>query len=171
MAAPQSNKGSRSKPSSGASGSGQMNAIALLEQDHREVQGLFKRFQSAGDEDTRVRLAAQICRALKVHAQIEEELFYPEARDEIGEPQLVEEAVVEHQAAKELISEIERMKPGEELFLTRMKVLREQIDHHIREEESKLFPACEKAGMELDRLGRKLAERKQQLAGASSRAH
>lgn len=148
---------------------GGMDAIQLLEQDHREVESMFKAFQSAEDEDQQAELCARICTALKVHTQLEEELFYPEARDALGQPDMVEEAIVEHQAAKELISEIERMEPGEELYEARMKVLCEQIEHHVKEEETELFPACRKTDMDMELLGRRMAERKQALMAQQGR--
>jgi hypothetical protein len=178
MATTQTGKTESMSTRTGAAGGG-MDAIQLLEQDHREVEKMFQAFESAQDEDMQAQLSQQICTALKVHTQIEEELFYPMARDELDKPDMVEEAIVEHQAAKELIGEIEQMEPGEELFEARMKVLSEQIEHHVKEEEGELFPACRKAGMELDRLGRQMAERKQALmtrmdagmADGGSRAH
>jgi hemerythrin superfamily protein len=172
MATTHSDK-SRAQSTSGSAAG--MDAIDFLKQDHREVEAMFKAFQGTGDPDRQAELCEQICNALKVHTQIEEELFYPAAREEIGDSKLVEEAMVEHEAAKELIAQIERMEPEEELFEARMQVLCEQITHHVNEEETELFPACRKAGMDLDRIGRKLAERKQELmsrkADGGSMAH
>lgn len=168
MSTPDPDKTQTPDPTAATAPGGQLNAIELLKQDHREVKQLFKSFQAETDEYAQAELAKTICTALKVHTRIEEELFYPAARDEIDQPKLVEEAIVEHQAAKDLIQQIEQMEPGEELFEARMQVLGEQIDHHVNEEETELFPACQKAGMELDRLGRQMAERKQALMSRSA---
>jgi hypothetical protein len=165
---------SQAESASTAASSG-TDAIDFLKSDHRDVEAMFKAFELTGDEDRQAELAERICTALKVHAQIEEELFYPAAREEIDDLELVEEAMVEHASAKELIAQIERMEPQEELFEARMQVLGEQIKHHVKEEETELFPACRKAGMDLARIGRKLAERKQelmrQIGDRSAKAH
>jgi len=162
MGATGANRTGAAAASKGAGGE-DMDAIELLEQDHREVEAMFKAFQSTDDEDRQAELARRICSALKIHTQLEEELLYPPARDELDEPDMVEEAIVEHQAAKTLIGEIERMAPGEALFEARMKVLSEQIEHHVKEEERDLFPACRKTEMDLARIGRLMAERKRSL--------
>jgi hemerythrin superfamily protein len=140
-------------------------AIALLERDHREVEDLFERFEAAGSDAEKGEIAEQICMALKVHAQIEEELFYPPARDETGDAGLVDEALVEHMSAKVLIAQIESMEPGQPLYDAKVKVLGEQIRHHVEEEESELFPEVRETGMNLEALGAKLAARKADLLG------
>jgi hypothetical protein len=142
---------------------GAPDAIALLEGDHRAVEELFERYEAAGDAGVKGALAAQICLALKIHAQIEEELFYPPAREKTGDADLVDEAIVEHMGAKTLIAQIEAMKPGQPLYDAKVKVLSEQVRHHVEEEESELFPAAREAGMDLDGLGAKLAARKAEL--------
>jgi hemerythrin superfamily protein len=138
-------------------------AIALLEADHREVDALFDRYEEADGDAEKGELAAQICLALKVHAQIEEELFYPPARDKTGDADLVDEAVVEHMGAKTLVAQIEAMKPGQPLYDALVKVLSEQVRHHVEEEETELFPEVRETRMDLDALGAKLAARKAEL--------
>ena len=138
-------------------------AISLLEADHREVEDLFDQYEAAEGNDRKGALAAQICLALKVHAQIEEELFYPPARQKTGDTDLLDEAVVEHMGAKTLIAQIEAMKPGQPLYDAKVKVLGEQIKHHVKEEETELFPECESAKMDLDALGAEMAKRKSAL--------
>jgi hemerythrin superfamily protein len=138
-------------------------AIALLEADHREVDELFDRYENAESDAQKGDLAAQICLALKVHAQIEEELFYPPARDKTGDTDLVDEAVVEHMGAKTLVAQIEAMKPGQPLNDALVKVLSEQVRHHVEEEETELFPEVRESRMNLDALGAKLATRKAEL--------
>jgi len=138
-------------------------AISLLEADHREVEGYFDQFESAGGGAEKKALADQICLALKVHAQIEEELFYPAARDKTGDGDLIDEAVVEHAGAKILVAQIEAMQPGQDLYDAKVKVLGEQIRHHVREEEEELFPEVRGTGLNLETLGVKMAARKAEL--------
>ena len=110
-------------------------AIALLESDHREVEGYFERYKSAKSGSDKKKLAGKICAALRVHAQIEEELFYPAARKATKDIALLDEATVEHAGAKVLIAEIEAMQPGMPLYDAKVTVLGEQIQHHVKEEE------------------------------------
>ena len=140
-----------------------MDAITLLETDHREVEDLFEGFEAADSDADKDAIAQKICLALKVHAQIEEELFYPPAREKTGDADLVDEALVEHMGAKTLIAQIEAMKPGQPLYDAKVKVLSEQIRHHVEEEESELFPEVRETRIDLDALGTKLAARKAEL--------
>jgi hemerythrin superfamily protein len=140
-----------------------MSAIDLLKQDHREVEGYFEEFEELKDNSAKAKLAQKICLALKVHTQIEEELFYPAARKATGDDDMLDEAMVEHAGAKKLIAEIEAGRPGADLFDAKVKVLGEQIHHHVEEEEDELFPAVEQAGIDLVTLGEKMAERKSAL--------
>ena len=138
-------------------------AIALLEADHREVEGLFQAYEGLADDTEKKALAAQICLALRVHAQIEEEVFYPQARAKIGDTDLLDEALVEHMGAKTLIAQIEAMSPGQPLYDARVTVLAEQVRHHVEEEEGVLFPKVREAKINLDEIGAKLAARKAEL--------
>ncbi|MEI9964841.1 MAG: hemerythrin domain-containing protein [Caulobacteraceae bacterium] len=138
-------------------------AIALLEADHREVDGWFDDYEALDADADKKALAAKICLALKVHTQIEEELFYPPARQETGDTDLLDEAVVEHAGAKNLIAEIEAMQPGQPLYDAKVKVLGEQVRHHVEEEETELFPEVRETDIDLDALGAKLAARKAEL--------
>lgn len=149
-----------SKPrSAGASG----DAIALLEADHREVDGLFEQYETLSDNAEKKALADKICLALKVHTQIEEELLYPPAREKTGDLDLIDEAVVEHMGAKGLIAEIEAMAPGQPLYDAKVKVLGEQVRHHVEEEEQELFPEVRETDIDLVALGARLAARKAEL--------
>jgi hemerythrin superfamily protein len=143
----------------------QKNALQLLQTDHRVVSDLFNQFEKARTEDRKARLAEQICAELKVHAQIEEEIFYPAAREALGDIALLDEAKVEHQSAKALIAQIESAHPGDELFQARVTVLGEYIKHHVKEEQNELFPKVRKADIDLMSLGQSLAERKEALKG------
>ena len=140
------------------------NAFELLEQDHREVEEWFDEYDELKEGDNRKRkLAEKICLGLKVHAQIEEEIFYPQAREVTSDNDLIDEAVVEHATVKNLIGEIEAMEVGEELYDAKLRVLGEMVKHHIREEEEELFPELEAAQMDLDAVGKEIAERKEEL--------
>jgi hemerythrin superfamily protein len=146
-----------------AAAKGATDAIALLEADHREVDGYFDDFEAASDNGEKKALADKICLALKVHAQIEEELFYPPAREKTGDGDLIDEALVEHTGAKTLIAQIEAMRPGQPLYDAKVKVLAEQIRHHVEEEETELFPEVRETKLDLVALGAKLAARKAEL--------
>jgi hypothetical protein len=138
-------------------------AIALLEADHREVDGWFHAYEDLEADADKKALAAKICLALKVHTQIEEELFYPPAREQTGDADLLDEAVVEHAGAKTLIAEIEAMQPGQPLYDAKVKVLGEQVRHHVEEEETELFPEVRDTSIDLEALGARLAARKAEL--------
>jgi hemerythrin superfamily protein len=143
-------------------------AIKLLKADHKEVKGLFDEYdklvKDEADATTRQELASQICAMLTVHATIEEEIFYPAAREALQEDEdLLDEAEVEHACAKDLIAQIEGGSPDEELYDAKVKVLGEYIQHHVDEEEGELFPKVKKSDMDLEALGQELSARKQEL--------
>ena len=160
-------KSSRSQAASRNQGRQQAarNAFDVLEQDHREVEEWFDEYDELkdSDEDRKAELAEKICLALKVHAQIEEEIFYPQAREASGDNDLINEAVVEHATVKNMISEIEEMEVGEEFYDAKIRVLGELVKQHIKEEEEELFPELQSTKMDLDAVGKELAERKQDL--------
>ncbi len=139
-------------------------ALELLMSDHRKVEQLFARYEREkdGDEDTKRELCERICNALKIHAQVEEELFYPWAREQLDEEELVEEALVEHQSAKDLIAQIEAAGQMDESLDAKVRVLGEYIRHHVREEENEMFSKLS-GQEELDELGQELAARKTEL--------
>jgi hemerythrin superfamily protein len=143
-------------------------AVALLKQDHQEVQALFEQYDKLAEsddapEEEKQQLAEQICAMLTVHAQIEEEIFYPAAREALDEADLVDEATVEHASAKDLIAQIQDGSPGDELYDAKVKVLGEYIRHHVKEEEGEMFPKLKKSDVDLAGLGEELSERKQEL--------
>ena len=172
MAARKKTPARKKSPSKKRSASGaQRDAIALLRADHQEVQNLFDKFEKTRSDDRKAALAEQICNELTVHAQIEEEIFYPAAREAVRDKDLLDEATVEHQSAKDLIAQIESSKPGDELFDAKVKVLGEYIRHHVKEEQNELFPQVRKTKLDLKALGERLMARKQQLmAGGGSAA-
>lgn len=143
----------------------QLDAIALLKQDHRTVEDLFAQFEKASGDGRKEKLARQICLELSVHAQIEEEIFYPACEGKVEE-ELLKESYVEHDGAKLLIAEIMAGEPSDEFYDSKVKVLQEQIEHHVDEEEKRmegLFSQARKAGLDMDALGEQLAARKQEL--------
>jgi len=137
-------------------------AIQLLRQDHDEVRKMFEEFESS-DEDRKFELAAEICQALTVHSTIEEEIFYPQVRAAIEADDLLTEAEIEHDSVKQLI---ERVQEGEvdEVQLTAMiKVMNEYVNHHVNEEQRKIFPRVRRAELDLEAMGTELLERKMEL--------
>jgi len=143
----------------------QQDAVALLKADHRAVEELFSKFEEASGDGKKQKIAEQICLELSVHAKIEEEIFYPACEGKVEED-LLKEAYVEHDGAKVLISEILAGGPSDEYYDSKVKVLQEQIEHHVEEEEKRmegLFSQARSAGLDMDALGEQLAARKQEL--------
>ena len=144
-------------------------AITLLKADHKEVKQCFKDYQKLVDKDAdgseRQPLAEKICAMLTVHATIEEEIFYPAAREVLSEDDLdlVDEAAVEHASAKDLIAQIQSMSPDDDLYDAKVTVLGEYIDHHVAEEQDELFPKVKSAGMDTKAIGEQLMARKEEL--------
>jgi hypothetical protein len=146
---------------------GDSDALALLTSDHEEVKQLFESYEALVEddegEDEKQALAQEICSMLTIHATIEEEIFYPAAREGLDDQSLLDEAEVEHASAKDLIAQIEDMQPDDALFDAKMKVLGEYVAHHVTEEEEELFPEVRSAGLDLAALGKELSDRKDQL--------
>ena len=141
-------------------------AIALLKADHKEVKTMVGQFNSSRSESKKAQLAQQICAALEVHAKIEEEIFYPAAREALNKnADLIDEAEVEHTSVKELIAKIENGSPGDSLWEAQVKVLGEYVLHHVKEEEGEIFPKIRKTRLDLQAIGEQLAQRKMQLQG------
>jgi hemerythrin superfamily protein len=146
-------------------------ATTLLAKDHKEVKALFKRYEklskAEADGSERQELAEQICQMLTVHAQIEEEIFYPAVREAEVEEDLLDEAEVEHASAKDLIAQIQSMSPEDDLYDAKVTVLGEYINHHVQEEEGQMFPKARRAKVDLEGLAGRLTERKQALMSES----
>ena len=139
--------------------------LQLLAADHRKVEALFESFEGASGASAKEKLVRQICTELKVHAQIEEEIYYPAIRGKVEEADL-DEAYVEHDGAKLLINELEAAEPDESYYDAKVKVLSELIEHHVAEEEKQrdnLFQQTRAAGIDLLALGAQLAARKAEL--------
>jgi hemerythrin superfamily protein len=146
-------------------------AVELLKADHKAVKALFKKFAALkedGDENNgneKIAIVKKICDELTVHTTIEEEMFYPAVRKATDDAGLMDEALVEHAGAKDLISQLEGMDADDDLFDAKVTVLGEQIDHHVAEEEGEMFPEAKKAKIDLERLGGLMAARKEELLG------
>lgn len=140
-------------------------AIKLLKDDHRQVEEWFEAFEKTNSASKKQKLANDICLALTVHTQIEEEIFYPACREAGIEEDMMDEADVEHDGAKKLIAEIEDGKPGDDHWDAKVKVLSEMIKHHVKEEEQRdgMFAKAKKADLDLDALGEELKARKDEL--------
>jgi len=138
-------------------------AIALLRADHQEVSALFAQFEKARTDKRKGELAAKICTELKVHAQIEEEIFYPAFSAATKDKSLVPEATVEHQTMKDLIAQLESSSPDAALFDAKVKVLSEYVKHHVKEEQNEIFPKARKSKLDLKEVGEQLHVRKQEL--------
>jgi hemerythrin-like domain-containing protein len=145
-------------------------ACDLLDADHRAVKKMFKEYdeltesRARGAAQKKLELARQICLEVTVHAQIEEEIFYPALRGAIKDTDLLDEAEVEHQSAKDLIAQIQEAMEPDDKFDARVKVLGEYIDHHVKEERNEIFPKA-RAARKLDLMGMReeLEARKEEL--------
>jgi len=142
-------------------------ALELLSSDHRKVEDLFEEYESAKeDEDEgRTEIAQRICKEITVHAQLEEEIFYPWLKENLDEEdmEMLEEAYVEHDGAKNLIAQIEGAGSPDGEYDAKVKVLSEYIKHHVKEEENEIFPEVKGQQEELDELGQEMAARKAEL--------
>jgi hemerythrin-like domain-containing protein len=159
------------RPHSAPARSKKQDAIALLKADHKTVSGLFKQYEKAEDDRARkIELATEICTELTIHATIEEEIFYPQARKAFGDDEdgicLLDEAEVEHGSLKVLIAQIEEALDGagpDEKTDAKVTVLKEYVEHHVKEEEKELFPKLRKTDMDLAEAGEELRARKEEL--------
>ena len=158
----------RAKPKSAAKST--PDAIALLTEDHGTVKQMFKDFEklkkSNSDDDKKAALVEKICSALKIRAQVEEEIFYPAVRAVIDDDDLMDEADVEHAGAKDLIAQLEGMSTGDDHYDARVTVLGENIDHHVKEEHEEMFPKAKKAKVDMVALGALIMQRKKELERA-----
>ena len=138
-------------------------AIAMLMADHRKVKKLFSDFdklKEGGSDEDKGALVSEICNELKIHTELEEEIFYPAVRKAIDDSGLMDEALVEHAGAKDLIAQLEDASPDDDLYDAKVTVLGEQIDHHVKEEEGDMFPKAKKARADTEALGATMLKRK-----------
>ena len=147
----------------------QPDAIALLKEDHAKVKKSFQEFEKLdhGDIATLKELVTATCEDLKVHTAIEEEIFYPAVRAEIEDDDLMNEAKIEHQSARDLIEQLEKLDADDPLYVPTFTVLAEYVRHHVEEEEGEMFPEVKKLDLDLEALAEKMAERKEELMAAA----
>jgi len=164
-----STKSNQTQTSAAAAGAAAgQDAIALLIADHREASDIFEEYEGLSDraKASKKKLADKVCKALVIHTMIEEEIFYPAVRAAIKDKEIqdqLDEAVVEHAAAKDLIRQIQEMDPDEDLYDAKVKVLGEEVEHHVKEEEEEMFPKVRESELDLVALGQEMALRKQEL--------
>jgi len=138
-------------------------ATALLRADHKAVALLFDQYEKARTTSKKKALVEQICTELTVHAQIEEEIFYPQVKTALKDSELIPEATVEHATLKDLISQIEGVEPNGEMYDAKVKVLAEYVKHHVKEEQNEIFPKVKASKLDLHAIGDQLAQRKEEL--------
>jgi hemerythrin superfamily protein len=140
------------------------NATQMIRQDHKKVEGLFKKFEQTQGSQAKRRLAENAMAELEVHAALEEEIFYPAVKNEVDDgSSMVQEAIEEHQTVKQLISELKRMEEADEEFESQFSQLMENVQHHVEEEESEMLPKVEESELDLNSLGQQMAQRKQEM--------
>ena len=144
-------------------------AIALLKADHKQVKTWFERFEKSRSDKVKQQLATEICRALTVHTEIEEEMFYPAFFAATKDKDMHHEAVIEHDGAKKLIADIRKSSPADDYFDSKVHVLSEMIKHHVKEEEQPngMFAEARRSKMDLRALGAQMVERKSELMANS----
>ncbi|MEO8805022.1 MAG: hemerythrin domain-containing protein [Burkholderiaceae bacterium] len=142
-------------------------AIALLKADHKKVNELFVTFEAARSSEKKRALVAQICEELTIHAQLEEEIFYPAVKAALKDKELVPEAVVEHASIKDLIAQVQGADPDGEEYDAKIKVMSEYVKHHVKEEQNELFPKAEGTRLDLIALRDEMMARKEELMGAA----
>lgn len=138
-------------------------ATAMLRADHKLVSGLFAQYEKTQSSSKKKQLVGQICTELSVHAQVEEEIFYPAVKEALHDHELVPEATVEHASLKSLISEVEGVEPDGEMFDAKIKVLSEYVKHHVKEEQTEMFPKAKATDLDMRELGARIAARKEVL--------
>lgn len=141
-------------------------AITMLRADHAKVAALFADFAKTRSAARKKALVSTICNELSVHAQVEEEVFYPAVKAALKDKSLIPEAVVEQATMKALIAQIEGVEPDGEMYDARVTVLAEYVKHHVKEEHTEMFPRAKKTRLDMAALGAQMAQRKAALMGA-----
>jgi hemerythrin superfamily protein len=142
----------------------QKDAVAMLREDHKKVSALFEEFEKARSDRRKKEIVATICQELTVHTALEEEIFYPAVKAALKDKELVPEAVVEHASVKDLIAQVRDKEPGGEEYDAKVKVMGEFVKHHVKEEQTEMFPKAKKATrLDLVELGEQMQARKQEL--------
>ena len=138
-------------------------ATALLKADHRRVSDLFEQYEKTRSTAKKKTLVDSICRELGIHAKAEEEIFYPAVKAALKDKEMVPEAIVEHASLKELMAQVQGKEPDGEMFDAKIKVLSEYVKHHVKEEETEMFPKARKTKLDMKALGAQIAARKDEL--------
>ncbi len=146
-------------------------AIAILRADHKLVSELFAEVEKTRKQEKKLALVEQICQELTIHAQVEEEIFYPAVKEALDDDELVPEAQVEHASLKALISELEEAEDDDEMYNARVKVLSEYVKHHVKEEQNEMFPKVKASSLDLEELGAQIMQRKEELKGELENRH
>jgi len=146
-----------------ASTSAGPDAIALLKADHAKVSALYEQYEHTRSAAKKKALVAIICQELAIHAQVEEEIFYPAVKAALKDKELIPEAQVEHATLKELIAQVKDREPDGEMFDAKIKVLSEYVKHHVKEEHTEMFPKAKQTRLDMYALGARIAERKAEL--------
>ena len=162
-AAKATRKAPAKKTSRAASNSSGQDAIALLRADHKKVSALYEQYENTRSAAKKKALVATICLELSVHAQVEEEIFYPAVKAALKDKELVPEAQVEHASLKELIAQVKDKEPDGEMFDAKIKVMSEYTKHHVKEEQNEMFPTAKATRLDMDELGARIAARKEEL--------
>ncbi len=163
-----STKSSAAKAAPKSTGKGAQDVLELLKEDHKKVNKMFEQFEKMKenedeDQEAKQLLVETACAELTIHAQVEEELFYPALREAIDDEDMLDEAEVEHNTAKQLITELAAMQPGDELYDAKFTVLGEYVKHHVQEEEKEMFQKAKKAKLDLVAMAEQVMERKMEL--------
>ena len=142
-------------------------ATAMLRADHKLVSELFEQYEKSRSTAKKKELVAQICKELTVHAQVEEEIFYPAVKAALKDHELIPEASVEHATLKDLIAQVEGLEPDGEMFDAKIKVMSEYVKHHVKEEQNEIFPKARATKLDMVELGAQIDARKQELMAAA----
>ena len=144
-------------------------ATTLLRADHKHVSELFAEYEKARSPSKKKELVAQLCTELSVHAQVEEEIFYPAVKQALKDKELVPEATVEHSTLKELIAQVEGIEPDGEMYDAKIQVLSEYVKHHVKEEQNEMFPKAKATSLDMAELGAEMTARKKVLLAERAR--
>lgn len=143
-------------------------ATAMLRADHKHVSGLFELYEAARSTAKKKEIVRSICTELSVHAQVEEEIFYPAVKQALKDHELVPEATIEHATLKDLIAQVKDVEPDGEMFDAKIKVLSEYVKHHVKEEQEEMFPKARETSIDMKALGAKMATRKKELLASGA---
>lgn len=147
----------------------EQDATTLLRADHKHVSELFAEYEKARSPSKKKELVAQLCTELSVHAQVEEEIFYPAVKQALKDKELVPEATVEHATLKELIAQVEGVEPDGEMYDAKIQVLSEYVKHHVKEEQNEMFPKAKATSLDMAELGAEMTARKKVLLAERAR--